>query len=155
MALISYDAEDQRAPVAAEAKRRLNAVRSAERDLSAITYELEHLQAMRTKITAALQECTTNGSKTADARTEATARLVDMERQLYAKITDFDAAVKAAKSEIMQLKSEKQRAVTYRRYILNWSWGKIAADLELSPEAVYRLHGRALRNLDQIYKAGA
>ena len=86
-----------------------------------------------------------------DSRAEATARLVDMEERLYRDIQRFESANCAVIAELNTLKSEKQRAVLHRRYILGWSWDKIADDLQLGKDAVFRLHVRALYNLSRLH----
>ena len=150
-AVIDYDST--RASAVSDVKRRLNAVRCAEHDLSAAVYELEHLQDMRTRITSALKECTTHGGATTDQRAEATARMVDMEQRLYRDVQHFEAARDTARADIERLRSDKQRAVMYRRYILGWSWDKIAKDLNIGKDAVYRLHGRGLYNISKFTAA--
>lgn len=135
----------------AETKRRLNAARSAQSSIVECVCQMEQLHDLRTRVTSVIRECTSAGGAMSDSRAEATARLVDMEERLYRDIQRYESANCAVIAELNTLKSEKQRAVLHRRYILGWSWDKIADDLQLGKDAVFRLHGRALYNLSRLH----
>nr|DAL30125.1 MAG TPA_asm: Protein of unknown function (DUF722) [Caudoviricetes sp.] len=135
-------------PYSEKAKIVLSEVLWKEREIAAILEEMERLHAMRTRITSTLREVTTSPTGfNGDKRADATARLIDLNDKLRDRVKLYAESVESVMQIIDGLHSDRQREVMQRRYVLGWTFPRIAADLGIELDTAYHLHGRALYNV--------
>lgn len=135
-------------PYSEKAKIVLSEVLWKEREIAAMLEEMERLHAMRTRITSTLREVTTSPTGfSGDKRADATARLIELQNKLCDRVALYAESVESVMQIIDGLRSDRQREVMQRRYMLGWTFPRIAADLGIELDTAYHLHGRALYNV--------
>lgn len=135
-------------PYSEKAKIVLSEVLWKEREISAMLEEMERLHAMRTRITSTLREVSTSPTGfSGDRRADATARLIELQDKLRDRVALYAESVESILQLIDGLHSDRQREVMQRRYMLGWTFPRIAADLGIELDTAYHLHGRALFNV--------
>ena len=115
-------------PYSEKAKIVLSEVLWKEREIAAMLEEMERLHAMRTRITSTLRE-------------------VELQDKLRDRVALYAESVETVMQIIDALRSDRQREVMQRRYMLGWTFPRIAADLGIELDTAYHLHGRALYNV--------
>lgn len=131
------------------AKQYLGKVRVLERRINVTADELEHIHALRTKITSTLKECTIMSSVGGDRRNDATVTLIELEEKLNDLMSQYAKTIEQTNRAIDCLYSERQHDLMCRRYILGHSFQRIAKDMSIELDSVYKLHGRALWKIGQ------
>lgn len=137
-------------PYSEIAKKALGRVGQNQARINATLDEIEHIHALRTKITSTLKECTSGGGGTDDRRADATVRLMELETRLKRQVESYAQLTEVTISTINWLRSDTQREVMYRRYILSKTFPKIAEELDMDVDSIYHIHGRALRNIGRM-----
>lgn len=78
------------------------------------------------------------------------AKVIDLDREID---SDIDALVDL-KAEVWEqldkMEDEVQKTILWLRYAERKTWSNIAATVYFTSRYVYKLHGRALENLDKI-----
>ena len=88
------------------------------------------------------------GKNTSASRMEETvAKIIDCENDLTAIIDELVDTKKEIAKAIETLPSVDQRLVMEMRYLGYKSWEDIAATMFCTDRTVFRLHGKALRNI--------
>ena len=137
-------------PYSEIAKKALGRVGQNQARINATLDEIEHIHAIRTKITSTLKECTVIGGGSDDKRADATVRLMELEGKLRIQVETYVQHTEMTISTINSLRSDTQREVMYRRYILGKTFPKIAAELDMDVDSIYHIHGRALNNIGRL-----
>ena len=135
------------------AKRYLGKVRALERRISITADEIEHVHALRTKITSTLKECTISGGGESDRRNDATVTLIELEARLNELMSQYAKTIDLTNRAIDCLYSERQHDLMCRRYILGQSFRYISKDMCIELDSVYKLHGRALWKIGRWIEA--
>lgn len=74
--------------------------------------------------------------------------LQDCESKLRTQITEMLIAKEKLKQIIENVPNYEHRQILYKRYICFQKWEQIAVDMNWSIRQVYKLHGRALENIE-------
>lgn len=77
-----------------------------------------------------------------------TSALQDYESKLRTQITEMLIATEKLKQIIENVPNYEHRQILYKRYICFQKWEQIAVDMNWSIRQVYKLHGRALENIE-------
>ncbi len=134
-------------PYSEIAKKSLGRVGQNQARIHATLDEIEHIHALRTKITSTLKECTSSGGDNSDRRANATVRLMELESKLRRQVEMYTQLTELTIGMLDTLRSDTQREVMYRRYILGKPFPRIAEELNMDVDSIYHIHGRALRNI--------
>jgi DNA-directed RNA polymerase specialized sigma subunit len=111
----------------------------------------ERLEAIAEKVTVDFgQEKVSGGNSSKSAMENATVKMLDLHHEINA---DIDRLIDL-KAEIMltisQLEDVSQQLLLEMRYINNKSWEDVSCDLGFDRSWVLRLHGKALKEIDEI-----
>lgn len=134
-------------------KERLQKVRTIDARIKVIEAELNALRTEQYTLNSITIDGMPKGNKVTDPTGEAAARLIDKLNNYFEKLVNEKANLWAARIETVELISEVERAdlnrILYMRYVQCERWEVIACDLNYSFRHVLRLHGEALRELEQ------
>ena len=115
--------------------------------------QLEMLRALAMKVTANLTEEKVSGGNNIKNHMENTiAKIVDLEREINEDIdqlvdikADIIATINQADDPINQI-------ILEMRYINGKGWDEIARDIGFDIRTAFRLHGKALKEIEEIIK---
>ena len=127
-----------------------------------IEKHIENLITERKNILTLLEKCTsTTAGYESDGSTSGThannaennivnyiSALQDYESKLRMQITEMLMAKEKLKQIIENVPNYEHRQILYKRYICFEKWEQIAVDMNWSIRQVYKLHGRALENIE-------
>lgn len=127
-----------------------------------IEKHIENLVTERKNILTLLEKCTsTTAGYESDGSTSGThannaennivnyiSALQGYESKLRTQITEMLMAKEKLKQIIENVPNYEHRQILYKRYICFEKWEQIAVDMNWSIRQVYKLHGRALENIE-------
>ena len=106
--------------------------------------QIEGLRSLLERVTPVLTGMPRGGQKD-------TSNIVDRIWRLEAAVTDdidlFVDMVQETRKAIERMDSEFEKYILEARYLVYWSWDKIAEDYGVSVDTIHRAHGRALQNI--------
>ena len=118
-----------------------------------IDNKIEQIALLReraTSITAAPGGDRVQSTSRGDNMERIVIKIVDMEAELERQIDKLVDLKTEVMGTIDQLENPNQIALLYRRYIKNEPWDKIAADMSYSIQAVFKMHGIALQQINRL-----
>lgn len=80
------------------------------------------------------------------------ARLEELERELYSEIEEALDKAYMVKETIYAVEDERYRNILHDRYIAAKRWKEIAKELKHEERYIYKLHGRALEEVEKLLK---
>ena len=127
-----------------------------------IEKHIENLITERKNILTLLEKCTSvtagyesDGTKSGTHANNAENNIVNYisalqgyESKLRTQITEMLIAKEKLKQIIENVPNYEHRQILYKRYICFQKWEQIAVDMNWSIRQVYKLHGRALENIE-------
>jgi seryl-tRNA synthetase len=119
-----------------------------------INSKLEHLETLRTlalRVSANLsEEKVSGGNNTRSHMENIVVKIVDLEREIN---EDIDKLV-SLKAEIMEIIDQVDdpvcQMILEMRYINGKTWDEIAADIRFDIRTAFRVHGKALKEVEEI-----
>ena len=113
-----------------------------------IDREMEQISRLRAKLEAG-RLSNLNGMPRGGSSdwTDTADRLIELEAKLNRRLRDMCDLKTAAIDAIDALPSTRQRDVLSLYYLNGMTWEQVAEELDLDVRWVYRLHGRALREI--------
>lgn len=86
----------------------------------------------------------------ADKVGSAVAKIATLEQEINAEIDELIRVKAEIERTISAAADERLRLILIARYINNMRWEQIAVTQNIEPRWLYRLHGRALREIEKI-----
>lgn len=130
----------------------LNQAFQIEKRIAAKAEQIESLRAVVTKVTTTLSDVKVQSSLKVSRMEDTIAKMMDLEEELK---TDMDELI-AIKSEVMrtirQVPDPEQQLLLEKRYLCYEKWEDISIDLNISIQHTFRLHGEALKKIEEILK---
>ena len=74
------------------------------------------------------------------------ARVDRLERDIVAEIAELTELIATISKQIESVSDERYRTVLFNRYIMCWSWERVAVDMNMTRRWVLKLHGQALNS---------
>jgi len=133
-----------------EAKEYLKSIKRADAIINEKLKEKDQLRGMRYKVTQTLKPVMTSGGGSHGGFTEASDRLIDLEREIDRDIDRFVDQKREAGKLLAQLENPKHYQVLHRHYIQFESFEKIASDFGNTYRWVCIIHGRALQAFQRV-----
>ncbi len=133
-------------------KEYLNQAHQIEKRIMTKAEQIEVLRAVVTKVTTTLSKAKVQASPPPSKMEGTIAKMIDLEEELK---TDMDELI-ATKAEVMRtvhmVREPELQLLLEKRYLCHEKWDDIAADMGLSVQHVFRLHGEALKKVEEILK---
>lgn len=135
-----------------KAKDFFRQVARAEREMKLLQAQVRHYEDLGFSITGGGMDSPVVSHSRGSSRVEVSAiGIYSTTEELRAKIADFEAVVRHARSVIDQVAQEKYRQILTLRYLAGWSFRSISDELRYNdPNSVYRAHGWALNEAQKI-----
>lgn len=129
-----------------EKKQVLMKYQTADKRINDLIEEKERLKAMleRTTPTYSL----TSGGNNNDKLSNGVAKLIELENEINAEIEALYKSRLQIAAAMDKLPDENAKRVLYLRYIQGYRWERVALEMNYDTRWVYRLHGKALYQLD-------
>lgn len=115
--------------------------------------EKVRLQALAEKTTSTYREDKVSGGKNAKSQMEEIiVKIIDLEYDIVADIDRFVDLKKEIMDTISQVKDPCYQLLLEMRYISNKGWDEISVVIGYDKRYTMKLHGRALKLIDEILK---
>jgi DNA-directed RNA polymerase specialized sigma24 family protein len=112
--------------------------------------ELSALEDMVTRITPVLKQDMVSGSHSQDKLGDTVAKIADLRDQINRDVDAFVDLKKEAAVKLAQVKNPDYYKVLHLRYIRNFTFERIAIEMNYSYRGVCYLHGRALQAFEKV-----
>ncbi|MTI71067.1 MAG: DUF1492 domain-containing protein [Firmicutes bacterium] len=110
------------------------------------------LRDLACKVTASINDDRISGTKQKSPMENAIVKLVDLEREIDKDIDELIDLKREIINIINLVKNQNYRLILELRYINGKTWDDIATKMQYDLRWIYRLHGRALREIDKNIK---
>ena len=132
------------------AKQYLNQIRKYEVLITNKEEQLKALQARAVSTTAQMGGERVQTSSSHDTHERIMVAILDLENELSTKINDYIKLKKEVIKVIDQLQEATHIDILYKRYISFKKWDDIADDMGYSIQAIFKIHGIALLEIQKI-----
>lgn len=128
------------------AKEYLMQYRQIEKEINRLLEERARWAALAEKMTPSLSGMP-GGAGGGDRLGETVAKIVDLEREIDAKVDELMGHYRKIREAVSQIPDAKEREVLLRRYMQGQSWEEIAERMGVTGRWVYQVHKRAIFSL--------
>ncbi len=132
------------------AKEYLNQAYRLDQRINSKLEQVSILRSLTQKITVSYESDPVSHTRNVSSLEDAILRLMESENELNA---DIDALVDMKQevcAAIRKVRSPEYQLLLEQRYLCFKSWSEIAASLNLEERYVYKVHGRALQEIEKI-----
>lgn len=133
-----------------DAKEYLKSIKAADTMIKEMLKECDQVGDMRYRITQQLKLVTVSGGGSRGGFTNASDKLVDLERDITQKINQFIDLKREAGVLLRRLDNPQHYKVLHQHYVMFESFERIAVDMGYSYRNVCYLHGRALQAFQRV-----
>ena len=137
-----------------EAKEYLQKIKLYDARIENGLQELSTLEDMVLRITPVLKQDMVSGSHSQDKLGDTVAKIADLRVQINRDVDAFIGLKKEATAKLARVENPDYYKVLHLRYIRNFTFEKIAIEMNYSYRGVCYLHGRALNVFEKIMKEG-
>ena len=133
-------------------KEYLNQARTLDKEIDAKLDHLAKIESMVNKVTSTISDMPGNPSQDNSKRERYLVKMIDLKWEINLEIDELVDTKREINKFIGKLKNNEHRLLLELRYINLCTWEKIAEIMDISVRHVYRLHGSALVEADNIWK---
>ncbi len=113
--------------------------------------QMERLKAIAEKVTVDFtQEKVSGGKATTSPMEDATVNLIDLSHEINDDIDRLIDLKREILDVISQVEDVSYQLVLEMRYINNKSWDDVARDMGYDRRTIFRIHGKALKEIEKI-----
>lgn len=114
--------------------------------------QIEILNALATKATTTLNDMPRCESRNTSRMEDTIVKIIDLQHEINDDINNLVDLKKMVSDAIHELENPEYQMLLEYRYLCYRSWEQIAVDLEYSIQHTFRLHGKALKEIEKILK---
>lgn len=133
-----------------QAKHFLNSYHESTFRMNAMEHTISDLRDRATRISAALNPDKVQSGSQWDRVGDAAVMIVDVENRMRSEIMREKAILDQVTDVIMRVPDGVLQSLLLARYVRCLTWEQIAEELCYEPRNTYRLHGKALQEVDKI-----
>lgn len=133
-----------------DAKWYLSGYKRCRRHAEDMLEQIAFLNAQATKVTQVLHDDVVSSTRRVDGLESTIARLIDKKDELQAKVEEMMDLQEEIEETISRVPNESQREVLFKRYILCYTYDKIAEEMECTERNVHKLHGFGLLVVQKV-----
>lgn len=127
-------------------------VRNAAKEIKTLARQRDHLLDVATAVSSPGEMVKSSPGSRVE---RAAVSIADLEAMIDAESAAYRALYEDAQRTLAQLKSQRARDVLTLRYMAGMAWADVAGAMGFKDEkSVFRLHGRALKELQKILDGG-
>ena len=135
------------------AKQFLSQAKKIDKKIDNYVLEMEQLLTLSTKITPNNTEERVQTSGIGDKVGDGAAKIVDVQRELDKWVDELIIKKKEIRNVIEKVDDVKCYDLLYKRYLLYKKWEEIALDMNYTTMGIWKMHGRALKKVEEILKS--
>lgn len=117
--------------------------------------EIKELRSLATRLSPSLSGESHSVGIVSDRVGRTAAKIADLEREVNDQIDRLIEVKAEINAMINSLDDILLRNLLERRYLLGFSWEKIAEDMSYTPRHITRLHNKAIERLQLLYSDAA
>lgn len=133
-----------------DAKEYLRSIKKVDAIINEKLKEIDNLRGMRYRVTQTLKPVMVSGGGANGGFTDASDRLIDLERAIDRDIDRFVDLKREAGALLAKLENPNHYEVLHRHYILFETFERIAVDMGYTYRNICYLHGRALQAFQRV-----
>ena len=113
--------------------------------------EIKELRSLATRLSPSLSGESHSVGTVSDRVGRTAAKIADLEKEVNDEIDKLIGVKAEITAMINSLEDILLRNLLERRYLLGFSWEKIAEDMGYTPRHITRLHNKAIARLELLY----
>lgn len=117
--------------------------------------EIKELRSLATRLSPSISGESRSVGTVSDRVGRTAAKIADLEREVNDQIDRLIEVKAEINAMINSLDDILLRNLLERRYLLGFSWEKIAEDMGYTPRHITRLHNKAIERLQLLYSDAA
>lgn len=136
------------------AKEYLSQARFLDMRINSKIQQIASLNDLATKCTSTISGMPRNPNRGSSRMADAIVKIIDLEEEIN---RDIDALVDLKReimSTIKSVSNTEYQTILEKRYLCFISWEQIAVDMNYSMQYAFRMHDRALKEIDRILQSG-
>ena len=133
-----------------EAKTYLNQIHLINERINDGLEDLARVEAMATKVTAAMDGEVVSGTKNNDKMADAVVKIIQLKEELNGLVDEYVDIKREATELLSKIENPVHYKILHSRYMLRKSWEQIADDIGYTYQWTCQLHGRALLEFRKI-----
>ncbi|MEG0957750.1 MAG: DUF1492 domain-containing protein [Anaerovoracaceae bacterium] len=114
--------------------------------------QLEILNSLATKATTTLNDMPRSESRNTSRMEDTIIKIMDLQHEINDDINNLVDLKKMVSDAIHEIENPEYQMLLEYRYLCYRSWEQIAVDLEYSIQHTFRLHGKALKEIEKNIK---
>ena len=134
------------------AKEYLNQLHWLDAGIDSKLDQLERLNALATRTTTAFSDTPHACEPDPGRHEDIIIKILDLEDRIKVEMDKLMALKSEIVHTINQVSSVEQKAILEKRYLCFLPWEEVAKETHYSIQHVFRLHGYALKEIDEIIK---
>ena len=134
------------------AKTYLNRIRLLDERISDNLEELEQLNSLLTRVTAAVSGEVVSCSKDPDKMTDVVAKIIKLREKLNRDVDKYVDIKQEAADLLSKVDNQVHYTILHSRYVLYKTWEQIADEIGYTYQWTCHLHGLALLEFEKILK---
>lgn len=117
--------------------------------------QLDSLKCLAEKVTTSYSQEKVSATKSRSPLENAVVKIIDLEHEIDEDIDRFVDLKREISEVIGHVRSLNQRLLLEMRYIGGKSWDDVALELNYNSRTVFKVHGKALKEIERIIKEGS
>ena len=110
--------------------------------------QVESLNALATKATSTLSDMPKSPSRGTSKLEDTIVKIIDLQEEINRDIDKLVDLKKEIVRTIKKIEDKELQVVLEKRYLCFESWEKIAVEMNYSIQHIFRLHSKALKNIE-------
>ena len=133
-------------------KEYLNQAHQIEKRIMTKAEQIEVLRAVVTKVTTTLSKARVQSSLSPSRMEGTIAKMIDLEEELKADMDELITTKADVTKTVRMVSDPELQLLLEKRYLCHEKWDEIAMDMGISVQHMFRLHGEALKKVEEILK---
>lgn len=133
-------------------KEYLNQAHQIEKRIMTKAEQIEVLRAVVTKVTTTLSKARVQSTPSPSRMEGTIAKMIDLEEELKADMDELITTKADVTKTVRMVSDPELQLLLEKRYLCHEKWDEIAMDMGISVQHMFRLHGEALKKVEEILK---
>lgn len=129
------------------AKEYLRQLSRKDARINALVERQRRCRELAERRTAVYRDTPGGGRRCSSSVEEYVAKIIDLEREIDRRIDEYVGLTREIEAAIDRIDDDRYRDILRFRYVNGWGWERIAREMHYELRWIYRLHGRALREI--------
>jgi len=136
------------------AKEYLGQARFLDMRINSKIQQVMSLNELATKCTSTISDMPKNSNRSGSRMEDAIVKIIDLEEEINRDIDKLVDLKRDIMTAIKAVPNTEYQTILEKRYLCFITWEQIAVDLNYSMQHTFRMHDRALKEIDAILQGG-